>query len=263
MKVRLSQIKMSENAIRRTYTGINQLMDSIKSNGLLQPIVLKDRGKETGPKYEIVAGHRRFLATKKLGYKAVEANVLEFESRSEAVLAQMAENLSRVDVSLEEFGVALKDLKDQGLSTKEIASRIGIDAQKVKIAQKALHAIPERHHSKIKRNPKERGKFSFNKANAIVSAQKSYRLSKKQVDDLAQHFSCYGEEKIRAAAVALKSGNTVKSIKSNLDSIIQSKVVFNVNKTKRDRWEKAHGRKFIDFCQDILKENAQAKKVLA
>lgn len=99
---------------------LQELAESIKSRGLLQPIVVLQKG-ET---YEIIAGLRRFLACSSLGWERIPAIVWEGEEYN-ASLAQLEENIVREDVTALEEGLYFKHLmKAYGLTTKQIAEDI-------------------------------------------------------------------------------------------------------------------------------------------
>lgn len=73
---------------------LDELAASIKSHGLIQPITLR----KTGGRYEVVAGHRRFKASKRAGLVLVPAIVRELED-VEADAQRMHENLFREDIN--------------------------------------------------------------------------------------------------------------------------------------------------------------------
>lgn len=90
---------------RVDYGDIDALADSIASDGQLQPIVVTER--EGFPRYELIAGMRRYLACKKLRSK-VAAVVVQVEDRAEAVWLQLVENVQRQGFSKLELGEGLK-----------------------------------------------------------------------------------------------------------------------------------------------------------
>ncbi|UMZ75179.1 nucleoid occlusion protein [Natranaerofaba carboxydovora] len=100
---------------------VNELAQSIKTYGLLQPIVLR----KAGERYEIVAGERRFLALKKLKKDYVKAIVKEYSDSEMAALA-MIENLQRENLNIIEEARGYKKLIDEFNLTQEVlAQRLG------------------------------------------------------------------------------------------------------------------------------------------
>jgi len=119
----LAQIKEPDLRIRLEISqeAITELADNIRSQGLLQPILLRqvDNG------YEIVAGHRRFLAFRHLGRPSIPAKIVKMDD-TEVALARASENISRTDLSPLEEGAIYIDLHERlGLSYDQIAQKMG------------------------------------------------------------------------------------------------------------------------------------------
>lgn len=85
---------------------MEQLMESIKENGVLTPIIVTHLDLRTN-KFDIVSGHRRYEACKKLGIKTIPAIFKEM-SYDEAVIAMVASNLQREHILPSEKAKALK-----------------------------------------------------------------------------------------------------------------------------------------------------------
>lgn len=100
---------------------INELANSIKEQGLLQPILLRVKGE----RFELIAGHRRLLAVKTIGLIEIEAIAKEMTDE-QALLARAVENLQRVDLTvIEEARVYQAMHVTLGMSFDEIARRLG------------------------------------------------------------------------------------------------------------------------------------------
>ena len=76
-------------------TGLDELAADIKLHGLIQPILLRPRG----DRFEIVAGHRRFLAVKSLGVLTISAIVRDIDDAG-ADIIKLSENFYREDVNI-------------------------------------------------------------------------------------------------------------------------------------------------------------------
>lgn len=88
------------------------LADSIKKNGLLQPIVVQETEKD---RYEIICGHRRFAALKYIGEPVVECNVITLtENRT---IVQLIENTQRREMLPWELTAKL--FSDYTIASKE------------------------------------------------------------------------------------------------------------------------------------------------
>lgn len=100
---------------------INELAESIKLNGLLQPLTVKNEGE----KYILIAGERRLRALKALGYAAAPCIVLDVTDRNSAVLA-LVENIQRKDLHFFDEAEALSKLLDfYGMTQEDAAIRLG------------------------------------------------------------------------------------------------------------------------------------------
>lgn len=101
---------------------LNELADSIRSSGVFQPIILRE---STVKGYEIIAGERRFRASKLAGKATIPAIIRVFDEERMMEVAVL-ENLQREDLtSLEEaeaYDMLMKKLK---LTQEEVAKRLG------------------------------------------------------------------------------------------------------------------------------------------
>lgn len=107
---------------------VKELADSIAEVGLLQPIVV--RGVDS--RFEIVAGHRRFLACQLLGFSRIKALVRELDD-TQTAFVRATENLRRVDLTPIEEAAIYADLRDNfGVSEEAIGKRMGVSPGVVK-----------------------------------------------------------------------------------------------------------------------------------
>jgi ParB family chromosome partitioning protein len=123
VEIELSQVRPSPRQPRRNFDdeSIAQLAESIRSDGIVQPIVVRD----AGDGYEIVAGERRWRAAKLAALRTIPAIVRQVDERESLVLA-LAENVAREDLNAVEEARAYAALADElGLSQTDIAKRVG------------------------------------------------------------------------------------------------------------------------------------------
>jgi ParB family chromosome partitioning protein len=100
---------------------VQELADSIRSEGLMQPIVVR-KAKEG---YELIAGERRLRAFKLLGQPTITARILEATDASSAVLA-LVENLQRADLNPVDEALGFASLmRDFSLTQEAVADRLG------------------------------------------------------------------------------------------------------------------------------------------
>lgn len=121
-KLRLDKLRPSEQQPRQNRThNVDELAESIKTDGLLNPIVVT----RDGDGYRIIAGERRYHALKSLGWKDVECRIISREERDYFRIA-IIENLQRENLSAEEEADAMLKLKEQeGYSDNELANIVG------------------------------------------------------------------------------------------------------------------------------------------
>ena len=100
---------------------VKELADSIRSEGLMQPIVVR----KVKDGYELIAGERRFRAFKLIGQKTITARILEASDASSAVLA-LIENLQRADLNAIDEALGFASLmRDFSLTQDAVAERLG------------------------------------------------------------------------------------------------------------------------------------------
>jgi ParB family transcriptional regulator, chromosome partitioning protein len=100
---------------------LNELADSIRSEGLLQPIVVR----KTGDKYQLIAGERRWRAFQLLKIKSIPARVVEASDASSAALG-LIENLQREGLNpIEEAHGYASLIRDFDLTQESAAERVG------------------------------------------------------------------------------------------------------------------------------------------
>jgi len=102
--------------------GLNELADSIRAHGVIQPIVVEPL--QDGF-YQIVAGERRWRASQRAGLIRVPAVIRDLVTESSLEIA-LIENLQREDLNpIEEAQAYEKLISDLGLTQEEVASRVG------------------------------------------------------------------------------------------------------------------------------------------
>lgn len=85
---------------------LQALADSIKENGLIQPVVVRQKG--TSLSYELAAGERRWRAARMAGLTVIPAIAVDYDDRSMAEMA-LVENLQRKDLNPVDEGMAYQN----------------------------------------------------------------------------------------------------------------------------------------------------------
>lgn len=119
----VSQIVQGKNIRNERDSEILELAESIEKQGLINPITVQKR--DDG-KYICIAGHRRLEAVKRLGLPHIECNIFEDLNEKEIILAQIAENCQRKNMSASELVDVFDDMKKRfGMDQRQIAKRFG------------------------------------------------------------------------------------------------------------------------------------------
>lgn len=206
-------------------TAIKELSESIKKHGLLQPIIVVEKDNN----YMLLAGERRFRATKAAGFSSIRAIVADIESENLRELA-IIENIQREDLNPIELAVAYKELIEEYNITQEGLSEI-IKKSRTQITNTLrLLALTQKTQELI-----VEGKISQGHAKVIVGLENSDE--EKIVNTiLGQKLSVRETEQL---VKKLKSGEQISDIpkkdtkKSLLELVNLEKVLHNFGlKTK-------------------------------
>ncbi len=132
---------------------LRQLSDSIRQNGILQPLTVRQRGEQ----FELIAGERRLRAAKIAGLRAVPCIVMDISERNSAILA-LVENIQRQDLSFFDEAAAIEKLITYyGMTQEDAAIKLGkaqsTIANKLRLLRLTLaeremimeHSLTERH----------------------------------------------------------------------------------------------------------------------
>lgn len=146
----VDEIVRDEEQPRKEFdvAALEELANSIKEHGVLQPIVVVKSGK----KYQIVAGERRWRASQLAGKATIPAIVRTLDAQNKLELA-LIENLQRADLSPIETATAYAKLKEQfNLTNDEIGKRVGKSGASVvntmrllRLPDEAKKAMVEHH----------------------------------------------------------------------------------------------------------------------
>ena len=123
-KLKISMVDPKSDQPRKYFDkeALEQLADSIVENGLLQPILVREYGEG---RYQIIAGERRFRASKLAGLTEIPAIVLDKDDRKAAQIA-LIENIQREDLNPLEEALAYKSLAEEyDMTQEELSIKVG------------------------------------------------------------------------------------------------------------------------------------------
>ena len=141
---------------------LQELAQSIKANGIIQPIVVR----KTGDRFQIIAGERRWRAAKLAGLLRVPVAVRDVLPGQEKSLLEMAliENLQREDLNPIEEALAYRRLSDEfQLKQEDIAAAVGKDRASIANVLRLLK-LPEEVRTEV-----ASGRLSMGHARALLS----------------------------------------------------------------------------------------------
>jgi ParB family chromosome partitioning protein len=124
VEIAIAAIEPGKHQPRRDFDAdaLRELAESIRSEGLLQPVVVRPVGAN---KFQLIAGERRWRACQALGLKLIPARVIEASDASAAVIS-LIENLQRRDLNpIEEALGYASLLRDFALTQEAAAERVG------------------------------------------------------------------------------------------------------------------------------------------
>lgn len=201
---------------------INELSESIRENGVIQPLIVRKRGNS----YEIVAGERRWRASKLAGVKEVPVVMKEMSDRITLQTA-LVENIQRSDLNSVEEAKAYKQLiEEYGMTQEELSKKVGKERSSVSNCLRLLK-LPNYTQDYI-----IKGELSTGHAKVLCGLE--------------------SEEKIKkATAEILKKGLSVRETERLVDRLINDK-----KPNKNNKEEALH---LFDSIEDSLREKFKTK----
>ncbi len=175
-KVAMTEIKANPNQPRKHFdkVALDELAASIKTYGLLQPIVLSPEGDG----YVIIAGERRFRAAKLVGLQEINALVRSSEEL-ERIEIGLVENVQREDLSPLEQAISIVRLREQfNMEYKDIAKRLGKGLSTITNIVRLLQ-LPEKARKAL-----ETKQISEGHARTILSLKDSPSLQEELLDGI-------------------------------------------------------------------------------
>ncbi len=161
LRINIADIQPNEQQPRKNFSDpqMESLVNSIREHGVLQPIIVRPTSKG----YKIIAGERRWRASKQLGIKELRAIVKNADSLKTIELA-LVENIQREDLNPIEKATAFSELKAHfGLTQEQIAKNVGQDRSTIANTLRLLD-LPEEVQDFV-----SRGTISMGHARSLLS----------------------------------------------------------------------------------------------
>jgi ParB family chromosome partitioning protein len=169
-EIALDQIQPGRYQPRRIFdeAQLQELADSIRAQGVVQPIVVRSLG---GNNYEIVAGERRWRAAKMAELKAIPAVIRTLDERG-AMAVALVENIQRADLNpLEEADAMQRLIQECGLTHEECAQAVGRKRATITNLLR-LRELEDEVQLQVREN-----KITFGHAKALLGVQGPRRIS--------------------------------------------------------------------------------------
>ena len=188
LMVKISLIEPNRDQPRKDFNEeeLQELAESIKNYGVLQPLLVQKKGTS----YELIAGERRWRATKLAGLKEVPVVLREY-SKQQAMEIALIENVQRADLNPIEEAQAYQQLvKEFHLTQEEIAARVSKNRATITNAMRLLKLDEEIQNLLIK------GAISSGHARAILSLEDKQLQKKAAKEVLDKRLSVRETEKL-------------------------------------------------------------------
>ena len=195
LQIDIDRLEPNRRQPRRLFDdeGLAELAESIKSTGILQPVLVT----RDGDRLRILAGERRVRAARLAGLTRVPAIIREkLEDRDHLLLA-LIENLQRRDLTALEEAEAFRSLRDEfGMTQDQVADKVGKDRTTVANTIRLLK-LPSTVRESL-----ERGLLSAGHARALLSLSSA-------------------EDQESLAAEAIRAGLSVRAIEARVKELLE------------------------------------------
>lgn len=144
--IKLSAIQVSEFNTRKDLdagtedAGLEDLANSIKEKGLLNPIIV--RRNNDGTTYGLIAGQRRFFACRKLGWETIPAIIRDKLDDTDATIISLIENVHRADMNPIDKARAYQKIYEKYKDNDKVAKETGISVSTIRKYLTLLNLAP-------------------------------------------------------------------------------------------------------------------------
>ena len=261
-EIEIGSIFANPNQPRKVFdqTALQELADSIAKHGVIMPIIVN----KSGDRYMIIAGERRFRASKLAGLNTVPVIVKNYNERQIKEIS-LIENLQREDLNPIEAATAMRSLMDDyGMTQEDLADRIGKSRPAIANTLRLLNLAPE--VIKMVAN----GTLSAGHARAILSLpqtdQKKYAeqsikdgLSVREIEKKVKEFFEPPEVKAKKK-IKQELSNELKELVSDMQRVLGTKVNAIGNDKKGRIYIDYYTRDDLDRISEIIEQAKNTRK---
>lgn len=259
-ELKLEDLTIGKGQVRtKVGEGIDELAESIRVVGLLEPIVVTPADKPG--KYEILTGQRRFLAHKKLGKKTILA-IVRTDKIDEAVAKgiSVTENVMRLDLTKKELIDACTSLFKKYGSIKDVCTATGLPYSKVSLYVKYDRLIPKLKKlvddnevdlaTALRAQDAASVTGSTNEKDAVVFAKEMKAMSGAQQTRIIKERETNPEVPVDDVIENAKTGTKVTQVIVTLSSTVHSSL---------QTFAKSEGQNQDDAAAALIEEGLQQK----
>ena len=199
--LRLSQIEPNRDQPRKIFSeeALNELADSIREHGVLQPLLVRPL---PGGSYQLVAGERRWRASRMAGLQEVPVVIREMDEEQAMEIA-LIENLQREDLNAIEEATGYKQLMERyGMTQEQVAKRVGKSRPAIANALRLLN-LPQKVMDMVGEGEVSPGHaralLAFDDQDRIVEIAQKVKTGKYSVRDIERIAKNQDEKKEKAA----------------------------------------------------------------
>ena len=232
-KIKISEIEPNKNQPRRTFNSesIDLLSESIKKYGVIQPIIVTKKDNF----YKIIAGERRWRASKKAGLLEMPCIIREDEERQNKEIA-LIENIQREDLNPIEKARSFRTLMDEyGMTQQQLAETIGISRSALANTVRLLNLDPRVIDLALQ------GKLTEGHCRSLMSFED-------------------GDKQFKLAQQIIENGDSVREIERKAKNKNSAKLQASIGNTQYEAIYKDIENKFQGFFGTKVKLNAGKKK---
>lgn len=180
--IEVTKIYSKSNVRNEKDDSILDLMNSIEKHGLIQPIAVR----RTTTGFEVIAGHRRLEAIKRLGEPFIECTILEDVNDRDRFIMQLEENIQRKQMSAYEIVQAINSFVEKfGCTDTQIAKMLHKPIQWISDNRYAVKLL-EKEYREAGLIPEEKKKLSA----GVIKAQARHKTKNDAIKIIGKGYSC-------------------------------------------------------------------------
>ncbi len=225
--VKINLVQPNLNQPRKNFEDekIEELSESIKKYGILQPIIVR----QEGALYKIIAGERRWRAAKKAGLTSVPVQIKEYDDKTAKEVA-IIENVQREDLNAVEEALAYQNLiSEYGLTQEEVAKRVSKSRSAIANSMRILKLQPE-----VLEYIKQ-GKLSEGHARALLSIEDESVRNKIAKRAIEENLSVRDIEKLARLEKLIESKKEKKFKNANEEKNKLNVIIKNMEKNFKQK----------------------------